>query len=74
MYLSQYIFFPEFRDSRETTGWFLVNNFFMYSRVFHLPRLSPILLFKIFKLCLTMKLTGMKKKLDSSNFELAQAN
>ena len=46
----------------------------IYNRVFHLPRISPILLFKILKLCLTIKLTEMKKKIDSSIFELAQAN
>ena len=44
----------------------------MNLRVLHLPQLSPILLLKILRLCLTIKLTG--KKLDSSIFELAQAN
>ena len=34
---------------------------YIYIRVFHLPRLSPILLFKILKLCLTIKLTDMEK-------------
>ena len=33
----------------------------MYSRVFQLPRLSPILLLKILKLCQIIKLTEMKK-------------
>ena len=33
----------------------------MKIRVFHLPRVSPILLLKILKLCLSIKLTEMKK-------------
>ena len=41
-------------SKRECTGALCI-------RVFHLPRLSPILLFKILKLCLTIKLTELKK-------------
>ena len=33
----------------------------VHVRVFHLPQLTPILLFKILKLCLTIKLMEMKK-------------
>ena len=46
----------------------------MDHRVFHLPRLSPILLLKILKLSLTLRLTEMKKKMVSSIFELAKDN
>ena len=38
------------------------------TRVFQLPRLSPILLLKILKLCLTIKLTEMLKKIGFFQF------